>query len=131
MTLYLNRKEQSEYLKERGIRYSPNTLQKLATIGGGPRYVIIGNRAMSTIEWLEDWIEQRTSKTNTSEVQPALPPKARGKPSSPRPDLRDHFAGQALVGILASGPYDRTPDEITHDAYRYADAMLKAREATE
>src|SRR5690606_13117705 len=55
MTLYLNRKEQSEYLKERGIRYSPNTLQKLATIGGGPRYVIIGNRAMSTIEWLEDW----------------------------------------------------------------------------
>jgi hypothetical protein len=40
--------------------------------------------------------------------------------------LRDWFAGQALAGMLAN------PDSWTGDrgvmAYRYADAMLRARE---
>jgi hypothetical protein len=40
--------------------------------------------------------------------------------------LRDWFAGQALAGLAAN------PDFATYDraewAYRYADAMLKARE---
>ena len=39
--------------------------------------------------------------------------------------LRDWFAGQALNGML---PSDSEPLEIiAHDAYRYADAMLKER----
>jgi hypothetical protein len=45
--------------------------------------------------------------------------------------LADYFAGQALMGHIAC-PIE--PDEYTHDqmaeeAYRYADAMLLAREA--
>lgn len=44
--------------------------------------------------------------------------------------LRDYFAGQALVGIIASEVENRTPSEIVAKrAYELADAMLKAREA--
>lgn len=50
--------------------------------------------------------------------------------------LRDYFAAKALPDLIAgysrnqgSGPYlDASPDEIAYWAYRYADAMLKARE---
>lgn len=49
--------------------------------------------------------------------------------------LRDYFAAKALPDLIAgysknqgSGPYlDASPDEIAYWAYRYADAMLKAR----
>lgn len=57
-------------------------------------------------------------------------------------ELRDKFAGQALIGLLASSPHDGFGNEypITKDrpsmpledrfalaAYRVADAMLRAR----
>ncbi len=41
--------------------------------------------------------------------------------------LRDYFAGQALVGIITSGPHDCTAREEALDAYAYADFMLEAR----
>jgi hypothetical protein len=47
--------------------------------------------------------------------------------------LRDYFAAKALQGIIASerlGDEEfATADMYARDAYRYADAMLKAREA--
>ena len=50
--------------------------------------------------------------------------------------LRDYFAGQALIGIVASGSFrdltdsgDDSPHEtIASYAYGYADAMLSERE---
>lgn len=51
--------------------------------------------------------------------------------------LRDYFAGQALIGaiVVAEGGYmfdkrDEGPtlSEIASDSYKYADAMLLARE---
>nr|WP_314424842.1 hypothetical protein [uncultured Erwinia sp.] len=53
--------------------------------------------------------------------------------------LRDYFAAKAMPDLIAgysrnqgSGPYlDASPDEIAYWAYRYADAMLKARSSTE
>ena len=39
--------------------------------------------------------------------------------------LLDYFAGQALVGLLASGDWDETP---VPDAYLFATAMLNERE---
>ena len=42
--------------------------------------------------------------------------------------LRDWFAGQALIGI-AMLETSRTFDEDAANAYKYADAMLKARDA--
>ena len=42
--------------------------------------------------------------------------------------LRDYFAGQALVGLLAGLPDIRIgPDERAESAYLYADAMLEHR----
>lgn len=69
MTQYLDREEQAAYLNKRGLKYSKHTLQKLASTGGGPKYVIFGNRAVSTPEWLDEWIESRisTPRRHTSE----------------------------------------------------------------
>jgi hypothetical protein len=54
---YLTRDEQVSYLASRGLKVAKTTLQKKATTGGGPRYVIFGNRALSTPEWLDEWVE--------------------------------------------------------------------------
>ena len=45
-----------------------------------------------------------------------------------RTELRDRFAGYALIGLLAAGDahaYNR--DEMAAEAWKQADAMLKAR----
>lgn len=42
--------------------------------------------------------------------------------------LRDWFAGQALTGLVFHNDYGmRSDEDIAAGAYRYADAMLKAR----
>lgn len=49
-------------------------------------------------------------------------------------ELRDYFAGQALAGLLAKyGAWQIRCSHIDYDdilveAYKYADAMMKARE---
>jgi hypothetical protein len=47
---------------------------------------------------------------------------------SARTELRDRFAGYALIGLLAAGDhhaYNR--DEMAAEAWKQADAMMKAR----
>ena len=45
-------------------------------------------------------------------------------------DLRDYFAAKAMqTKIFSVRPYDTT-EEIARDAYRMADAMIRAREAS-
>ena len=45
--------------------------------------------------------------------------------------VRDYFAAKALMGILAhKNALDWTYLATAEDSYRYADAMLKAREAS-
>ena len=47
--------------------------------------------------------------------------------------VRDYFAAKAMQGIIASEKLGdeefATPEMYARDAYKYADAMLKAREA--
>lgn len=45
--------------------------------------------------------------------------------------LRDYFAARALVGMLANHDCGGSFDAFARDAYRYADAMLKARGGAE
>jgi hypothetical protein len=46
----------------------------------------------------------------------------------PGMSLRDFFAGQALMGMLAAGDIEAEVYEAAADyAYSYADAMLKER----
>ena len=43
--------------------------------------------------------------------------------------MRDYFAAKAMNGIIASWTHGMPPaEETAQGAYRYADAMLKARE---
>lgn len=53
-------------------------------------------------------------------------PFAGGTATEPGMTLRDWFAGQALIGIIASGPHDCRIRELTDEAYQYADAMLES-----
>jgi hypothetical protein len=56
---------------------------------------------------------------------PAFPSKQGGYDGM---TLRDYFAGQALAGRLADGT-DGLRQSVAEEAYAYADAMLKARDA--
>lgn len=55
-----------------------------------------------------------------------------GNPTQPGMSLHDWFAGMALMGLIAqAGPpaYDKTSrEDFAAMAYKYADAMLEARE---
>jgi hypothetical protein len=46
-----------------------------------------------------------------------------------RAELRDRFAGYALIGLLAAGDvYKFNRDEMAAEAWRQADAMMKERD---
>ncbi len=68
--LYLTRQESASYLSARGLLVTKNTLQKFATVGGGPEYSIFGNRALYTPQNLDAWAEARltASRKSTSET---------------------------------------------------------------
>ncbi|MGX7952434.1 hypothetical protein ACWPM1_07680 [Tsuneonella sp. HG249] len=69
-SVYRDRREAADYLTERGMKTSWRTLQKLATVGGGPCYRIFGNRALYTEGDLDDWAAGRMSapRFSTSEA---------------------------------------------------------------
>ena len=56
---FLDRPEAAEYLTERGLRTTKTTLQKYATIGGGPPYQRFGHRAVYTRSNLDAWAESK------------------------------------------------------------------------
>ncbi len=58
---YLNRQEAAQYLTERGLRTSKNSLQKWVTTGGGPIYRRFGHRAVYLAADLDAWAEKKLS----------------------------------------------------------------------
>ena len=70
-TRYRDRREAADYLtEERGLKTSWRTLQKLATVGGGPVYRIFGNRAVYTEPDLDVWADEKLTapRSSTSDV---------------------------------------------------------------
>lgn len=67
---YLSREEAAAYVSARGLATSKNTLQKYATLGGGPIYRRFGNKAVYLPSDLDDWIGDKlsTPRASTSEV---------------------------------------------------------------
>ena len=67
---YLTRPEAAKHLTERGLPISKGTLQKMATVGGGPPYQEFGNRAVYTPSNLDSWAAQKLTapKHSTSET---------------------------------------------------------------
>lgn len=70
-TSYLERTEAAKYLTARGLRVSKNTLQKWATVGGGPTYQRFGLRAVYTRQNLDAWADAKLSAPRCSTSQAA------------------------------------------------------------
>ena len=68
---FLSRSEAADYMCAEGFTVSKNTLQKYATVGGGPVYRRFGRRAVYTRADLDAWIEQKLSDPirSTSETR--------------------------------------------------------------
>ena len=66
MSDFLSRTEAAEYVKGRGLSCSKATLDKMVTVGGGPKYRIFGTRAVYTREDLDAWIESRLTAPRCS-----------------------------------------------------------------
>jgi hypothetical protein len=60
---YLRRKAAAQYLREHwGLPCSPNTLAKLAVVGGGPTYRRAGRIPLYSVENLDRYVEQKLGK---------------------------------------------------------------------
>jgi len=72
MARFYTRNEAADYLTdERGLPTAKTTLQKLASIGGGPRYRLFGNRSVYLQADLDEWAEAKLSapRESTSEAR--------------------------------------------------------------
>lgn len=79
-TLVLTRQNAAVHLSNQGYSIKKSTLQKLASIGGGPRYRIFGNRAIYSIEDLDAWLSvkigpYRKSTSVMINAEPNITPK--------------------------------------------------------
>jgi hypothetical protein len=63
---YLLRKGAADYIRGKGLPCTPGTLQKYATVGGGPEYRIFGNKAVYTPPKLDEWITEKLSPPRKS-----------------------------------------------------------------
>ena len=70
---YLTRPEAAAYLTARGMKISKNTLQKMATVGGGPLYRLFGNKVLYVPADLDTWADAKLSppRRSTSELMGA------------------------------------------------------------
>jgi hypothetical protein len=65
-THFLDRREAAAYLSAHGLRTSWRTLQKQATVGGGPPYRLLGSRAVYTPPDLDHHITSKLSELRFS-----------------------------------------------------------------
>ena len=68
---YLDRREAADYLTQKGLKTSPNTLQKQASVGGGPAYQHYGNKAVYTPANLDAHAERKLSQPRRSTSEAA------------------------------------------------------------
>ena len=70
-TTYLSRDEAAAYVRAKGLPCAKLTLQKYATVGGGPEYQRFGSRVVYTSASLDRWIDERLSAPIASTSQAA------------------------------------------------------------
>lgn len=58
---FLTRPEAADYVTGKGAPISKNTLQKFATVGGGPLYRRFGNKTLYRPADLDAWVAERLS----------------------------------------------------------------------
>lgn len=64
--IFYDRKRSAEYIRERGLPITAGTLQKLACVGGGPRYSMFGNKSVYAGDDLNSWIAERLGTPRTT-----------------------------------------------------------------
>lgn len=63
---FLERSQAADYLTQKGLRITKNTLGKMATTGGGPVYQRFGLRAVYTRANLDAWADAKLSAPRCS-----------------------------------------------------------------
>lgn len=58
---FMSRTEAAAYATAKGVPVSKNTLQKFATVGGGPIYRRFGNKALYVATDMDAWIAEKMS----------------------------------------------------------------------
>jgi hypothetical protein len=76
----LDRRQAAEYLKARNLPAAVPTLEKYATVGGGPAFVKFGRAVRYRREDLDLWIAEKLSRPvrSTSELAVREPAHAAG-----------------------------------------------------
>lgn len=69
MTDFLRRADAAAYLKERYGAYTKDTLAKLAVIGGGPQFRLMGRFPVYTRDDLDIWAKSRMSALASSTAE--------------------------------------------------------------
>lgn len=71
---YLRREQAADYLQNRIGAYTADTLAKMACVGGGPKFRLLGRIPLYTVTELEEWISSKLSKpvATTSELTAQL-----------------------------------------------------------
>ena len=64
--VYLDRNQASEYVTRQGLPLAKTTLQKFATVGGGPAYRKFGHRAVYLASDLDAWIASKLTAPRRS-----------------------------------------------------------------
>ncbi len=62
MITYLDRPQQTAHCKSRGLKLGEHSIRDRTARGEGPRYVVIMGKALSTREWLDEWIDGLAEK---------------------------------------------------------------------
>lgn len=75
---YLTRLEAAQYLTRRGYPVAKATLQKYATIGGGPAYRRFGKRVLYLAADLDVWAKSKLSAAMTGSFEAPAPRRISG-----------------------------------------------------
>ena len=93
------------------------------------RHAIYGNPRFNLVEGLQELMENPTPINRTRDEEVMTTQKICSTPETVgNMPLRDYFAAKAMQALIEK--YDESPVEISLEAYEFADAMLKAREAS-
>jgi hypothetical protein len=71
---FLNRDEAAAYVRSKGLPCAKLTLQKLASVGGGPEFQKFGRFPVYRVDLLDAWIERKLgdprAETDKKEPRP-------------------------------------------------------------
>lgn len=64
--VYLDRGQAADYVTQQGLPLAKRTLQKLASVGGGPIYRRFGKRAVYLASDLDTWVANKLTAPRCS-----------------------------------------------------------------